>query len=431
VRPPVPIPIPNPLAPGVSMAHALPFLLAGVGLTLALVVLVNAVLTYVRARKGDDDPARPAARSTAAPRRSAAASNARSDAPTRTPPGTDRKPSTPSRAGGKGSSRPGRSSVPAESIEPVGMPGIDLDDLAEAPSAAKFRDPSTYNEQVVARVRSHVDESLSKMGPRVKVLSGAISSWNDPNELAELVNRDPMLAGRVLRTANSGFYGLRQPVGSVSHAVLLLGHAEVRNIVMSACVTGAMGLENVSASFLHALWAHSFAVSRVAYALAKRLGIPRADEISTAGLLHDIGKFLFLALAAEKTVETYRPIRFSDLEVITAEETVFGISHGAGGGMVAAGFGLPGRASEGIARHHAPPTSVPVEGSDAEKVAAILYLADVLVHLTARRSPDEEVTATIYRPRPEWLTLVGLDSMDGVVDASVAKILRGSWHMAA
>lgn len=424
------------------MANALPFLLAGVGLTLALVVLVNAVLTYTRSRKGDPDPARPA--STSSPARSSARTG--SGGGSRSGPATKRtgparSSGAPGAAGGsakRSASRPssekaspGRSAVTPEAIDPSGMPGIDLASLPEAPSTVKFRDPSSYNEQVVNRVRGHVDQSLSKMGPRVKVLSGAISSWNDPNELAELVNRDPMLAGRVLRTANSGFYGLRQPVGSVSHAVLLLGHAEVRNIVMSACVTGAMGLENVSASFLHALWAHSFAVSRVAYTLSKRLAIPRADEISTAGLLHDIGKFLFLALAAEKTVETYRPIRFSDGDVVIAEETVFGISHGAGGGMVAAGFGLPERASEGIARHHAPAMSAPVEGSDAEKVAAILYLADILVHLTARRSADEAVSATIYRPRPEWLTLLGLDSLDSVVDPSVAKVLRGSWHMAA
>jgi putative nucleotidyltransferase with HDIG domain len=419
------------------MANALPFILASVGLTVALVVLINAVLTYTRSRPRPA-PASRAASGTGA--RSTSSQGSRTVSRQRSRTASDQgapsasRPSSSGAANRSADTARGSATRRGTSPEPparVGIPGLDLTQLAPAPPEVRFRDPGSYNEQVVARVRDHVDESLSKMGPRVKVLSGAISSWNDPNELAELVNRDPVLAGRVLRTANSGFYGLRQPVASVSHAVLLLGHAEVRNLVMSACVTGAMGLEKVSASFLHGLWTHSFTVSRIAYALAKRLSIPRADEISTAALLHDIGKFLFLSLAPEKTVETYRPIRFSDAGIVAIEETVFGISHGAGGGMVAAGFGLPERASEGIARHHAPAASVPVKGSEAEKIAAVLYLADILVHLTAHRAPDEEPRSTIYAPRPEWLTLLGLDSIEATVDEGVAKVLRGSWQKAA
>ena len=127
--------------------------------------------------------------------------------------------------------------------------------------------------------------------PRVasQVVAMVGSAKTDANRLAELIHRDPALAGHVLRIANSPAYMPRMPIVSLQQAVSRLGFGIVTEIAFAASVQGGVfrvpGYEPV----LHELWRHALASGAFAkeVARARRLNVEGAF---LCGLLHAVGK---------------------------------------------------------------------------------------------------------------------------------------------
>jgi putative nucleotidyltransferase with HDIG domain len=230
----------------------------------------------------------------------------------------------------------------------------------------------------------------------------------DPKELSEMVESDPSLAGKILKTINSSYYGLMEPVGSVFRAVLLLGHVEVRNTVWRSCISGSLKPVSGPANEIHdSIWRHSFIVSRAAHELAKQLNIPNPDVVSTAALLHDIGRVIFLSVSPEQALALYQPVRFSDQQLLVEEERVIGLPHMSLGSEIARMWGLPGTTRAMIQHHHAPSYIDPDGVTGNPKAIAVVHIADLLSHLAA--SDGEHAEHQMYLPRKKWLNLLGVE----------------------
>ena len=118
-----------------------------------------------------------------------------------------------------------------------------------------------------------------------KINSGLATASDIANE----INQDQVLAAKVMRLVNSGFYGFRQPIGTVSHAVVLLGLDVVKTLVLTASV---MDFMSTMTRTMEGLWKHSLGTARAASALAERIDAPNPEEHALAGLLHDLGKVI-------------------------------------------------------------------------------------------------------------------------------------------
>ena len=112
-------------------------------------------------------------------------------------------------------------------------------------------------------------------------------------DLARVIEADPGLSARVMRLANSPYYGLSRRVGSASRAVVLLGFSAVRALAVSA----AYGLlVDETNDGLPGFWSHCVCAAVGASCVARIAGAPMNDAFS-AGLLHDVG----LGLGASST----------------------------------------------------------------------------------------------------------------------------------
>jgi HD-like signal output (HDOD) protein len=109
-------------------------------------------------------------------------------------------------------------------------------------------------------------------------------------EITRLISQDPALSERVLRLANSAFYGLRQKVSSVGEALLLLGLEAVKNIAISSSVSQVFqGTPARHGLNLKRFWWHSLRCALIARLLAVKTAYPSPEEAFLAGLLHDLG----------------------------------------------------------------------------------------------------------------------------------------------
>ncbi len=127
------------------------------------------------------------------------------------------------------------------------------------------------------------------------VASQALDLIQDPEasnqKIEDLICKDPALAARVLRTANSPFYCGRTGVSSISNAIFRLGMKNLRNVIVVAATGEFFNDDDPSVQHL---WQHSIATAMASSYLADALSFSQQSEVFIAGLLHDVGKMIIL-----------------------------------------------------------------------------------------------------------------------------------------
>ncbi len=112
-------------------------------------------------------------------------------------------------------------------------------------------------------------------------------------KIADLIEKDTVLAGNILKLVNSALYGLAGTVNSIRHAVSLLGLNKLRNAALSMSVARMWNQVKTppgwsTPNFNH----HSVGVAILSDLLAQRLNVAYAEGAFAAGLFHDLGLLL-------------------------------------------------------------------------------------------------------------------------------------------
>jgi len=185
-----------------------------------------------------------------------------------------------------------------------------------------------------------------------KILQLVDAETASGKDLIAVVERDQALTGKLLRLANSAFFGQSRKVSTIPRAVVLLGFSTVRNLALSVKVWETLGA-GVSRSRLEELWLHAVAVAMATKALTMRLRAGDPEEAFTAGLLHDVGRLL---LAMRFRDDYWRAVGGAgEVEAVDRLEAEhLGIDHAEVGSWVLEAWNLPPSIVELVAQHHAP-----------------------------------------------------------------------------
>lgn len=206
-------------------------------------------------------------------------------------------------------------------------------------------------------------------------------------QLAHLIARDQALTARVLRVANSSFYGLQSRVGTIQEAVVVLGFRAVRNLVLALGMNSVFRVGQCHGFDSHAYFRHGVAVGLVARILAP-LARQNPDLAFTAGLLHDIGILVLAANYPGQYVETLAYKKLHDCPLEEAEQATLGMDHGEVGGILADTWHFPPPLREAVALHQTPASAAP------DSIANLIHVADITAHaLGLAGSPDEMVSS--------------------------------------
>src|ERR1035438_10349329 len=124
------------------------------------------------------------------------------------------------------------------------------------------------------------------------------------DDIVKVVSQDPSFTVRLLRIANSPFYGFSSTIETVSRAVTLIGTSHVRNLALSTSVSRTFaGLPNELVS-MDNFWHHSLYCALTARILAHRVRKSDPEAVFTAGLLHDIGELVIFNRLPKEAKET-------------------------------------------------------------------------------------------------------------------------------
>jgi len=232
-------------------------------------------------------------------------------------------------------------------------------------------------------------DALQLLGPRLQLptLPEVVVRLNalvdDPRsglqEIGALVARDPALTAKVLRIANSAFYGLGEPVLSAEQAASVIGVRSLRNVVLQASILARYErFADIPDFDLDELWTHSAAVAKLSRALSQRArstGGLHPDDAYTCGLLHDVGKVVLLESLGEEYIEVLRDARASGLPLHVGEAHRLGVTHIEVGALLATRWQLPATIVSAIEFHHGPSDRL-----REHREAAIVAIADQIAY---------------------------------------------------
>lgn len=201
---------------------------------------------------------------------------------------------------------------------------------------------------------SELVDALRNLPMRAGIAAQILVALEDPdvtpNEVAQIIQTDPSLAARVLRLANSPYFGLNGSVASCTQAIVVLGFSVIRSLSVSS----AAGLFGESGRGMPAgFWEHAARVAAGASLVARHRGLPPGDAFS-AGLLHDLGRALLFR---------HDPVRYQKLEAeygrdtllsVQAEREEYGIDHAEAAAMVLEQWRLPHALVDAVRMHHQP-----------------------------------------------------------------------------
>ncbi|MBT5231419.1 MAG: HDOD domain-containing protein [Methylococcales bacterium] len=170
--------------------------------------------------------------------------------------------------------------------------------------------------------------------------------------LAEAVSLDPALAAMLLKVTNSAFFGFKQSIGTVSHAISIIGKNELRSIVLSAGAVDAMA--NLTTEFIEMsqFWHHSILTGLLARSIAPYIDCNK-EELFIIGLLHDIGKLAIFHQSPDVARVIVEQSTNSE-HWVQLENSLLGFSHSDIGFQLARQWKLPKIFCECIMLHHSP-----------------------------------------------------------------------------
>ncbi|MBF0505760.1 MAG: HDOD domain-containing protein [Nitrospirae bacterium] len=183
----------------------------------------------------------------------------------------------------------------------------------------------------------------------VKVLDILSRESSNADDLAGIIAFDPSFVSRLLKTANSPYFGIGDGVSSIDGAILRLGFDTISDIVVMAALKD---IRRHADAIDIGLWEHSTAVAVACKLIADELGYGNPTEHLIHGLLHDIGKMIMNINFKEKYTLVVDEVRSSGKPFEDVESAVFGFTHCGIGDYTARRWKLPVEIRSAISLHH-------------------------------------------------------------------------------
>jgi HD-like signal output (HDOD) protein len=181
---------------------------------------------------------------------------------------------------------------------------------------------------------------------------------SDFKELGDLLETDQAIAAKVLKLANSSYYGLSGKISSIKHASVVLGHKALGELITMGGTASILG-KNLEGYGLDAgqLWRHSLGVAFGSRIIANRKNPALANDAFTSGLLHDAGKLILNPYLMERKELFDQLIAGGQESFLAAEKTLLEFDHAEIASEVCEKWNIPQSLATAIRYHHHPSKS--------------------------------------------------------------------------
>ena len=261
---------------------------------------------------------------------------------------------------------------------------LDLRDSASATQAADsdklvFKPLSDTAESSLEGedLKKKILQSVKDLPPMPKVLFKAREVMEDPKssfkDVAQIIETDQAIAARVLKVANSAYYGLSGMVNSIHQATVVLGQQTLEQVITMVSSSSLLGKRlkgyNLNAGVL---WRHSLAVAIGSRMIASKRAPSLENDAFAVGLIHDAGKLALNHYLNQKKTEVDQFIKTTSTSYLLAERQILGFDHTEIAQDLCIKWKLPDHHADAMRYHHDP------DSAGDNQLAHLIYLANQL-----------------------------------------------------
>jgi HD-like signal output (HDOD) protein len=193
-------------------------------------------------------------------------------------------------------------------------------------------------------------------------------------EIGEIISGDPSLAARLLRIVNSSFFGFPSKIETISHAVTIVGMAQLHDLALATTVVNQFKGIPKNLMNMEKFWLHSVATGLAARIIAVYMREPNADRYYLMGMLHDLGRLVLFLNVPEQMQKVMN--RYEEGGILyDVENQVMEADHAGVAGMLLEMWKLPEMLQEAVAYHH-----MPNQSPRYPTAASIVHVADIIAH---------------------------------------------------
>lgn len=221
--------------------------------------------------------------------------------------------------------------------------------------------------EALLRIFNNLDELPSPPWVYFKIMQ-LMDEDADMEAIAAVIEQDQAITSRILRVANSAFFGAR--TGSIQEAMVYIGLTNISNIVLSSELYITSGAEG---NVMDMLWQHAVGTNKLMNFIYRRfLGKALDNCYASAGLLHDIGKLLILHRFKEEQGKIQRHVaKNTSTDVNAMEQELIGADHQVLGGYLLDWWQMPLPINEVALYHHDPMNEAVIN----RKLVAVVHIA--------------------------------------------------------
>ena len=219
---------------------------------------------------------------------------------------------------------------------------------------------------------------VSDLPPLPHVASQAIALIEDPNisaaRLTDLLGKDPALAARVLKIANSAMFSCQREITTLNQAIMVIGFKALKGIIVA---TTLRQLNRKFGPTEKMVWENSTCTAAACQIISKHLKKSYADEAFLLGLLHDLGKIVLLR-QMNKEYEAIVQSTRKGKQFFEIEQSELGFGHQLIGALVAKKWNFSHETCQVILHHHDPVEST---ATPIDEKTLIVQTADMIAHI--------------------------------------------------
>jgi len=174
------------------------------------------------------------------------------------------------------------------------------------------------------------------------------------DDLAKVILQDQSIAARILKLANSAYYGYLRKVNTISKAITILGFDSIRSLSISASVFDTFKKIKSNYNFNRCqFWLHSIGVANISKMICIYINNRKDKEaVFLGGLLHDIGKLFFESYYNVQYEDVVREVTVERCSIRDAEQKIFNVTHDEVGGWLTDRWKFPDDLIHAIQFHH-------------------------------------------------------------------------------
>jgi putative nucleotidyltransferase with HDIG domain len=195
------------------------------------------------------------------------------------------------------------------------------------------------------------------------------------DELEKIISRDQSFSSRLLRIANSPYYGMNRRIDTISSGVMLIGFNTMKSLVVAASLKD---MHRKYGLFEQKLWEHSLGVSVASSLLAQFTKMAQPEEALVAGLIHDVGKTILNNNIPDKYMTIAQKAHDGQVMFHEVETEMLGYNHCEVGGLIARKWKLPKNLEVVIEYHHSEGGLPAFEDNAYEALCQIVSIADAI-----------------------------------------------------